>query len=216
MSVLSAEQTGGPSYHPTPQPASIPYRFPVRREVSGVGVAQPLALAPIGPPLVLPYVEVGLVPWEAQVVSKVGWVVGLRYRGWRKDAREEVWQGGRRLAGQGRLGFVKLVRFFSAPSCFKERGTPLPASPSQHEVFWGPRAIVLHMRTHHVTWVKAVETGRRNIVALEVVGFELTQTHGTVVTFPLFPVFSPLYIVIVLKALGPTYSARKTHLVGMI
>lgn len=60
-----------------------------------MGVAQPLALTPAGPPLVLPYVEVGLVPWEAQVVSKVGRVVGLRRCGRCKNAWEQVRQGGR-------------------------------------------------------------------------------------------------------------------------
>lgn len=216
MSVLSAEQTGGSPDHPAPKPTSIPYCFSVRGQVSGVGVAQPLTLAPVGPPLVLPYVEVGLVPREAQVVSQVGGVVGLYRRGGCEEAREEVWQGGGRLAGQGRLGLVQLLRLFGAPSRFEERGTPLPAPPSQHEVFRRPRAIVLHVRMRYLSRVEAVEAGRRNPVVLEAVGFELAQTRGTVVTDTLFPEFSHLYLIIVLKALGAAYSARKADLVGKI
>lgn len=66
--------------------------------MGGVGVAQPLTLAPVRPPLVLPYVEVGLVPWEAQVVPEVGRVVGLRGRSWCNNAGEQVRQGGWGLA----------------------------------------------------------------------------------------------------------------------
>ena len=62
MGVLSAEQAGSPPHHPPSKPSPMSHCFSIRGQVGGVGVAQPLALTAIGPPLVLPDVEVGLVP----------------------------------------------------------------------------------------------------------------------------------------------------------
>lgn len=124
-----------------------------------MGVAQPLAFTPVGPPLVLPDVEVGLVPGEAQVVSEVGGVVGLSDRGRRDDAGEQVRQRGRGLAGQRRLRLVELAHLLAAPCGFEEGGAALPASASQHEVLWGPGPVALLPRTRHLPWVDAVDAG---------------------------------------------------------
>lgn len=76
----------------------------------------------------------------------------------------------------------------AAPRRFEERRAAVPSSSSQHEVLRRPGAVVLHPRTHPFSGVDALNTWSRDVVLLEVVGFELTQEHRTFVALVLVPV----------------------------